>query len=60
MVAGHIAISFAYTVLKEDDTSDIYAISSVSDLSRNQVLALLLIPASLDAARLWMDPPPSG
>ena len=58
MVTGHIAISFAYTVLKEDDTSDIYAISSVSDLSRNQVLALLLIPASLDAARLWMKTPP--
>ncbi len=58
MVAGHIAISFAYTVLKEDDTSDIYAISSVSDLSRNQVLAFLLVPASIDAARLWMETPP--
>jgi len=60
MVAGHIAISFAYTVMKEDDTSDIYAISSVSDLSRNQVLALLLVPASIDAARLWMKHLPNG
>ena len=58
IVAGHIAISFVYSVLKEDDTSDIYAISSVSDLSRNQVLALLLVPASIDAARLWMEAPP--
>ncbi len=58
MVAGHIAISFAYAILKEDDTSDIYAISSVSDLSRDQVLALLLVPASIDAARLWMEAPP--
>lgn len=58
IVAGHIAISFAYSVLKEDDTSDIYAMSSVSDLSRNQVLTLLLIPATIDAARLWMKTPP--
>ena len=58
MVAGHIAISFAYAVLKEDDTSDIYAISSVSDLSRNQVLAFLLVPAGIDAARLRMEAPP--
>ena len=58
VVVGHIAISFAYAVLKEDDTSDIYAISSVSDLSRNQVLALLLVPAGIDAARLRMEAPP--
>lgn len=58
IVTGHIAISFAYAALKEDDTSDIYAISSVSDLSRDQVLALLLVPASIDAARLWMEAPP--
>ena len=58
VIVGHIAISFAYAVLKEDNTSDIYAISSVSDLSRNQVLAFLLVPAGIDAARLRMEAPP--
>ena len=58
MVTGHIVISFAYVALKEDDTSDIYSMSSVSGLSRNELLALLLVPASIDATRLWMDEPP--
>ncbi len=58
MVAGHVIISAAYIFLKDDVRSDIYAISEVSDLSRNEALALLLIPAGLDAARLWMDNPP--
>jgi len=59
IVAGHIAISTAYILLKEDARSDIYAMSNVSGLSRNEVLALLLIPAGIDAARLWMDDAPA-
>jgi len=59
MVAGHVIISAAYIFLKEDERSDIYAMSKASNLSKNEILALLLIPAGLDAARLWMDNPPS-
>jgi hypothetical protein len=58
MVAGHLAISLAYIALKEDERSDIYAMANATDLSRNQILTMMLIPAGLDAARLWMDNPP--
>ena len=58
IVAGHVAISLAYTILKKNDTSDIHSMSSVSDFSSNELLLFLLVPASIDVFRLWVDESP--
>ena len=58
MIAGHVAISLANIILLNDEQSDVYNIADVTSLTNDQVLAMILIPAGLDAARLWMDNPP--
>ena len=58
MIAGHVAISLANIILLNDEQSDVYNIADATSLSNDQVLAMILIPAGLDAARLWMDNPP--
>lgn len=59
IVWGHIAISAAYTFLKNDDRSDIYSIADATGRSDDQILAAVLLTAGLDAARLLMDEPPA-
>jgi len=53
MIAMHIAISTAYLIrLKDMPTSDIYAASQASQLSRKQLAWVTFLPAALDAYRL--------
>jgi len=49
----HLAISTAYLIrLKDMPTSDIYAASKTSHISRNQLAWAVFLPAALDAYRL--------
>jgi len=58
MVAGHVLITLANFFLLNNKQSDVSNIGEVTNMSSEQVLALALIPAGFDAARLWMDKPP--
>jgi len=63
MIAMHLAISTAYLIrLKDMSTSDIYAASQTSHISRDQLAWMTFLPAALDAYRLmgegvpdWVD-----
>jgi len=56
MIAMHIAISTAYLIrLKDMPTSDIYAASQTSHISRNRLAWMTFAPAALDAYRLMGD-----
>ncbi|MGH1543725.1 MAG: hypothetical protein ACRBHB_25220 [Arenicella sp.] len=59
VIAGHIVISLAYlTVLKDEETSDIYSISEATGRSRAELAWALMMPAVLDTMRLTMQSPP--
>jgi len=59
MIAMHIAISTAYLIrLKDMPTSDIYAASQASQLSRKQLAWVTFLPAALDAYRLMGEDVP--
>ena len=54
LVLGHIGITAAYlTFLKNHEDGDAGGVARATGLSRDQVLALLAIPAALDSWRLF-------
>jgi len=53
MVSMHLAISAAYLVaLKDMPTSDLYAVSASTGVSREQLAWMVMLPAALDGYRL--------
>ncbi|MDQ6973785.1 MAG: hypothetical protein Q9M10_02785 [Mariprofundaceae bacterium] len=59
-IAMHLAISTAYLIrLKDMPTSDIYAASKTSHVSRNQLAWAVFLPAALDAYRLMGNDVPA-
>lgn len=60
LISAHLAISFAYmAVLKDEPTSDIYAVSTTTGRSRNSLALMALLPALLDTYRLFGTDVPS-
>ncbi|MBL1352360.1 MAG: hypothetical protein COA61_003330 [Zetaproteobacteria bacterium] len=58
-IAMHLAISTAYLLrLKDIPTSDIYAASNTSHISRDTLAWAIFLPAALDAYRLMGDGAP--
>ena len=60
MICAHLGISAAYlTFLRNHPQGDTYAMAEATDLSTAQLAALLAIPATLDAWRLFADDVPA-